>query len=763
MNRRLLSLSAVAFCFLLLGLGKVHAQILPPNQPEQDACNALQLCGTTFTSPYGYQGEGQVADLPGTPCGGGEGNSMWLRLEITSPGILVFTIAPLTNTDDYDMAVVDITGKDCSSFTSADVIRCNFNNNSPMYNNGIIGLNTTSTINFVTSGFTGNSYLQQITANAGDVYLIMINNFGTPPAYNPVSGFTIDFTGSTAVFNQPPPPKFAQITPLCNLSQEVTVELNTNVFCNSIAADGSDFYLTPGGTIQSVSSVNCVGTSGYTNKIKVTFSSPLPNGDYSLHAQTGSDGNTLVGLCNSELVLPDSLNFHVGLDPIAILSLDSPACRFLKINLNTPAACNSLAPDGSDFTIIGPSTVPIASATGIGCTSAGAFTSSVIVTLAQPIAVDGLYKLRAQIGNDGNTLTDSCGRILPPQTDVPFIVNSFNGVVQALPDTVVCNIGSTITLYGANSGVAPVSGFHYEWVPSTGISNPYTIPTQLTVPYIRNYYVLETVDSFGCYLRDSMKVDVQPFNGSLTPLTASVCFNDPLPLLASGGTQYNWYDDAALTSVPNTLDCVNCPNPKALPPVGTTNYYVLITNADGCKDTLKSEVTVNPLPIVESYPVDTTIKYGHSIPLYAFGGTYYSWTPSSTLNDGLSGNPLATPKETTYYVVTGASDDGCMATDTSIVRIDYRSPVMVPNAFSPNGDGLNDVFGVQNLKFQKLLEFRIFDRWGQQVFETMNPSVGWDGTKNGKPMNADVYYYYIKLGYADDYVETFKGDLTLIR
>lgn len=752
----------LSFCVTFFCTRNVQAQLLPPNQPEQDACQALQICGNTFTSPYGYQGIGLVSDLTGTPCGGGEGNSMWLRLEITSPGILVFSIAPLTSTDDYDMAVVDITSTGCSGFTSANVIRCNFNNNAPVFNSGIIGLNTTSLINFVTAGATGNSYLQQINANAGDVYLIMINNFGTGPIYTPLSGFTIDFTGSTAVFNQPPPPHMVQVQPVCDLSQQVTLELNTNVLCSSIAADASDFYLTPGGTIASVAGVNCTGPSGYTNKIKITFSSPLPNGDYSLHAQTGTDGNTLLGLCNSALTLPDSVNFHVGLDPIAVLSLDSPACQHLRLNLNTPAACNSIAANGSDFTIVGPSAVTVASATGIGCVPGG-FTSTVELTLAAPIAVDGLYKIRAQIGTDGNTLNDTCGRILPPMTEVPFRVNSFNGILKALPDSTICNIGSVVDLYAINDGTAPPGGFSYSWSPTTGISNPNAPSTPVTIPYIRNYYVLETIDANGCYLRDSAKIIVKPFIGELSPTKASICFDDPLPLEASGGSQYNWYDNPSMTGSPASLDCTTCPNPKALPPLGVTNYYVLITTDVGCKDTLKAEITVNPKPVIESFPADTTIKFGQSIVLQAFGGSFYTWTPTATLNDSYSGSPLATPKETTHYVVTGANEFGCIALDTSIVRIDYRSPVLIPNAFSPNGDGLNDVFGVENFKFQRLLEFRVFDRWGKQVFETTSPTKGWDGTIDGKKAAQEVYYYIIRLGYGDDFVETFKGDVTLIR
>jgi gliding motility-associated-like protein len=765
MNAGLRFLFLLSICTTILGTKHANAQLLPPNQPEQNACQALMLCGNTFTSPYGYQGIGTVSDLTNTPCFGGEGNSMWLRLEITTGGTLVFAITPIIPTDDYDFAVVDATATGCTGLTSTNAIRCNFNNNNPGSNvNGTIGLNTTSLVPTVPAGAFGNSYCQQINANAGDVYLVMINNFGYYTGVGgPTSGFTIDFSGSTAVFNQPPPPKFQQILPYCDLSQEITVKLNTQVLCSSIAPDASDFSLTPGGAIQSVQGLNCTGASGYTDKIKIIFNSPLPNGDYSIHAQTGSDGNSLLGLCNSELALPDSLNFHVGLDPIAILSIDSPACQKLKLNLNTPAACNSIAPNGSDFIIIGPSSVTVASATGTGCVPGG-FTSSIELTLAQPIAVDGLYKVRAMIGNDGNSVIDSCGRILPPQLEVPFVVNSFNGILQAYPDTTICNIGSTVNLYGVNNGPPPPGGFYYEWIPSTGVQNPLNLNTPVVISDWRNYYVLETVDANGCYLRDSAKIIVKPFSGELTPLKASICIDDPLMLKASGGSHYNWYGDAALSTVPSaTLDCTNCPTPFALPPLGVTHYYVLVTSDEGCKDTLMTEITVNPKPVIEVLPADTTIKYGKSITLHAFGGEFYSWSPTGTLNDSYSSNPIATPKEPTKYVAIGTNQYGCMSTDTAVINIDFRDITFLPNAFSPNGDGLNDVFKIGNINFRRLVEFRIFDRWGKQVFETTNRDEGWDGTIKGKLVNSDVYYYIIRLGYADDVVETFKGDVTLIR
>lgn len=743
----------------------VAAQLIPPDQPEQDACNALVLCGNSFTTPYSYQGEGLVSDMVSTPCGGGEGNSMWLRLNVNTAGTIVFTIAPISVNDDYDFAVIDMTGLDCSALTTASVIRCNFNSNYVGSNvNGVIGLNSTSTINYVGAGVFGNSFCQQITANAGDVYLIMINNFGNYVTGGTSQGFTIDFSGSTATFNIPPPPTLGQILPYCDFSHDVTVQITDNILCSSIAPDASDFYLTPSGTIASVEGVGCTGLTGYTNKVKITFSSQLPNGDYTLHAKTGTDGNSLLSLCESELPLPDSLNFHVGNDPLAYLSIDPPPCQTLTVHINSPFACNSIAADGSDFSVAGPSSVSVNSANGVGCTTPGGFTQVVQVHLSAPIAVDGQYKLFAQIGTDGNSLIDSCSRILPPGNYINFDINSFNGTLQAYPDTTICNAGSVINLYGVNNGTPPPSGFQYQWTPTTGIANPNSMNTTLTLPGMLNQYVLSTIDANGCYLRDSATIKVEPLYGTISPEEADVCFQDAIPLNASGGTQYQWFDNPQLTGTPDEMTCTLCPDPFTTPPsIGDHSYYVLITDDQGCRDTLRSLLHVNPLPDIVVQPQDTIIKYGEGLTLYATGGENYNWTPAGTLSDPSSGSPYASPIKSTDYIVTGTSSKGCLASDTAHVIIDFRTPLLVPNAFSPNGDGLNDVFKIAHLTSQKVLAFQVYDRWGNLIFETQDRDKGWDGTYKNKPANADVYQYYIKLAYPDNYIEEFKGDVTLVR
>ena len=124
---------------------------------------------------------------------------------------------------------------------------------------------------------------------------------------------------------------------------------------------------------------------------------------------------------------------------------------------------------------------------------------------------------------------------------------------------------------------------------------------------------------------------------------------------------------------------------------------------------------------------------------------------------------MAAPLETTEYRVEVIDSNYCIAYDTVVVAVNKNSPMFVPNAFTPNGDGVNDRFQVANIAFNKLVEMRVFNRWGQQVCNTTDNRQGWDGTLNGTPQEAGVYQYLIRVALADGNIRVFKGDVTLIR
>jgi len=649
---------------LLLCLAlRAGAQLLPPNQPEQDACNALQLCGNTFFTPYSYQGVGGVTDLFTTPCNSGESNSVWLKLVVSAPGSIVFTITPVDQADDYDFAIVNITNGDCSNIQQSQVVRCNFNNNSPVFNNGVVGLNTTSTLTTVAGGTTGSPFLQQITAAAGDVYLIMVNNFGS--GGGPSSGFTINFAGSTAVFFDNTPPHFSNLVPasVCSYKNSVTVHLNTPIACSSIAANGSDFQLSSG-TIVSASGLNCSGLNGYTQDIQVNFSPALGPGTYTIRANTGTDNNTLLNLCGTALALPDSLTFTVPAS--AAYTSASLACTTLTVQTTVPVKCNTIAANGSDFTISGPGPLSITNATGVGCTPAG-YTSTIVLTLAAPATASGTYTLSAQNGSDGNTLQDSCGSNQPAGNSITFQAAA-QPVLQLADSLVTCiNTGIILPLVIANND--PNLTYTYQWAPASGLNNA-AIAQPLANPATDVTYVV-TVGSTNtsmCPAKDSVFVhNLRGFD--LLNNDTAICEGASFQAVVNGSDEYTYtWAPGSGVSDPNIKEPVLSPS--------SPTVYTLTASYPGCTDSsvlLSVDVQPNPTGItlhadrISMCQYDTIVLHAIANPP-TFDFTY-SWSPAGDLlysdepNNAYFGDTSAT------IVVTASTSIGCTASDSISVTV----------------------------------------------------------------------------------------------
>jgi gliding motility-associated-like protein len=160
---------------------------------------------------------------------------------------------------------------------------------------------------------------------------------------------------------------------------------------------------------------------------------------------------------------------------------------------------------------------------------------------------------------------------------------------------------------------------------------------------------------------------------------------------------------------------------------------------------------------------DTTIYLGESIQLNVTGAPFYYWNPTNYISYSQSNDGLATPLSDITYYVTGVSLlQGCPQIDSFHVTV-VEQDVFVPSAFSPNGDGINDIFHVTARKLITLQEFKIMNRWGQQIFETRDISKGWDGNFKGKMQDPGVYYYMIKVASPTGKTQFLKGDITLIR
>jgi gliding motility-associated-like protein len=317
--------------------------------------------------------------------------------------------------------------------------------------------------------------------------------------------------------------------------------------------------------------------------------------------------------------------------------------------------------------------------------------------------------------------------------------------------------------------------FQYTWMPGNNlqdstVQNPYAY-----IGHSQDYAVY-SVGRNGCKLRDSLHIYMPDHKLNAGPVDTFICKGQPAFLFASGGEAYNWFEvnEGVFSDASGSLSCTDCDRPTARP-AKTTTYAVVFQNERavgnpanpgygiGCPDTMFITVNVWTLPNVDLINADTTITIGKSVQLYVQGAQHYTWSPTNGLSDPNAPNTMAHPTTTTTYVVTGFDMNGCTYTDSVKITLNYHTNLLIPTGFTPNGDGLNDVFRIVNPEVQRLMEFRVFNRWGQEIFTTTDISKGWDGTWKGVPQEIGTYQYIIRVGYFDNTTELYKGDVQLIK
>lgn len=345
--------------------------------------------------------------------------------------------------------------------------------------------------------------------------------------------------------------------------------------------------------------------------------------------------------------------------------------------------------------------------------------------------------------------------ILGPLTDGKFQTSvNFNPQI-VMPPSVRDSLTSTnnIVLCKGNILQADTPGDCYQW--NTGAQTP-----AITVDS-SGIYTVRWSGEDCTYHEDTFIVSVAPFPE--VPLLQYGC-PDAIRL-----TIRNKPDDTSTYAyeLNNENSSVSLHYVSAagwsLNDLPAGSYTLYIASAGGCDTTLTLQLDAYPKPVLSLRPEDTTISYGEPIRLHASGAYWYIWSPSGSLDTATIASPLARPAQPTEYLVVGVNEYGCRDTGHVRVNIDYRMLELIPNAFSPNGDGLNDVFRIEGMTYQKVLTFNIYSRYGQRIFSTVDGHKGWDGRQNGQPCDAGTYYYFIKLAYPDGRIGAFRGDVTLIR
>jgi len=317
-------------------------------------------------------------------------------------------------------------------------------------------------------------------------------------------------------------------------------------------------------------------------------------------------------------------------------------------------------------------------------------------------------------------------------------------------DATIC-AGQQTTINGSGGG-------SYLWMPGNLTTASITV-----TPASTTTYTVTVTDASGCTAQDQVVITVQPctvptsvFSASQTSFCAGTCidFTDNSTGVPTGWTwQFPGATPASSTAQNPTNICYNTP--------GTYTVTLIVNNAFGA-DTSTTVVMVGIPPTADAGPT-VSITIGNQTTLTATGGTgTYSWSPTTGLATPNSATTTASPTVTTTYTVASTDANGCSDSDTVTVQVIEAYGIFVPTAFSPNDDGANDLLFVYGAGI-KTLEFVVFDRFGEKVFESTSVNDGWDGTFRGKPVNTGIYAWYCTATFYDGDSQQLKGDVSLVR
>jgi gliding motility-associated-like protein len=656
---------------LLLVSVKGWSQTFP--ETGQLPSTAFPVCGTnTFKQTIVPEGTTGGLQVPG--CGlYPDVNPFWYSFTCFQGGTLGFVITPRNLNDDYDWMLFDITGHNPSDvFTNASlVVVGNWSGSSGLTGARAGGSNKTECGSDPKDNIP--TFSAMPTLIQGHKYLLIVSHYTQSQ-----TGYSLTFSGGTAVITDPTLPHLQSATIACD-RKTISVVLNKQMRCNSLATDGSDFSVATA-TISSAQSQDC--NSGFDmTSLLLTLQSPLAPGNYSLVIKNGTDGNTLLDDCGTDVPVDESVSFTV-LPPHATPfdSLTTPSCapQIVQLVFSDPIQCSSIAADGSDFQISGGSDISISKVEG-QCT--GGLTSAINITFNAPIVKQGNFLISLVTGSDGNSLINLCGVETPPGGQLSFYTK----------DTVSASFDYNI-LFGCKTDTISLNYElanqvnYWQWtIDSTESST--TLDPEMMENTFGQKTVQHIVSNGFCSDTSTQIVNLDNSLKALFQAPEHVCPKDVLVFVNNTvGNVVSWNWDFG----DGTSSAVKDPTPHVFPDTWAGKTYrvsLIVENNLGCFDSLSEEIT----------------------------------------------------KLQSCYIT-------------------------VPNAFTPNGDGKNDFLYPLNAYSATNLEFRVFNRYGQLVFETKDWTHKWDGTIDGKPQPIGTYVWTLR--YTDESsgrVFSTRGTSVLIR
>ncbi len=328
-------------------------------------------------------------------------------------------------------------------------------------------------------------------------------------------------------------------------------------------------------------------------------------------------------------------------------------------------------------------------------------------------------------------------------------------------DKVTVNVGADTTICRSDAITFNVNSnaLYFQWSPELNLNDPRAKNPTVIPQESSTYQVIASVGN--CNATDQINIKVVPYPLANAGMDTAICSGTTARLNASAtGAFFNW-------SPTNSLMYSNTLTPLAGPSY-TTPYVLTVRDTLGCPKPVSDTVIVRVIPPVKAFAGnDTAIVANQPLQLNATGGSHYMWSPTTGMNNPAIPDPLillGTSYDSIMYKVKVSTDEGCSASDSIRVVIFKTEPsIFIPTGFTPNGDGINDVLKPILAGIKKFDFLNVYNRWGQLIFSTTDPSKGWDGMLNGIPQPSGTYVFMAQaINYLDKKIIN-KGTVVLIR
>jgi gliding motility-associated-like protein len=333
-----------------------------------------------------------------------------------------------------------------------------------------------------------------------------------------------------------------------------------------------------------------------------------------------------------------------------------------------------------------------------------------------------------------------------------------------LANTLQVDAGDTLKICEGKNGTTNATGnaTTYAWLPTGGLTTPAQLNTAAKPTVTTTYYLTGTTGV--CTKKDSMQVLVKPAPIANAGQGSTICYGQSTTLLAAAGQQsYTWSPTTYLANI-------NGATAEVVKPQSNITYSLSVVGTNGCASLQAAQVTIQVTPPPKVFVGnDTSIAIGEPFTIAAqdvnnSGFNQYTWQPSFLLVDAAAQNAIIKNATTnTLFSVIASTAAGCVGKDSIYIKVFTKPDIYVPNAFTPNGDGTNDLLKAIPVGIKTFNSFTVFDRYGHTIFTSKNAYQGWDGTINGAAQNTGSFVWLATGVDFNGRVVERKGAVLLVR